>query len=74
MPTEWLSQMRKNNDSLKNNKYGRICFASSDLDGGGAGAQAWWEAPCADIEALEGGWPMMSLVFLRIINIYDVIL
>ena len=21
---------------------------ASDLDGGGAGAQAWWEAPCVD--------------------------
>jgi len=22
--------------------------ATPDLDGGGPGAQAWWEAPCAD--------------------------
>jgi len=40
----------------------------------GAGAQTWWEAPCADIESLGMGWPMKTLVFPRIINIYDAVL
>jgi len=26
-----------------------------DLDGGGPGAQGWWEAPCADTESLGSG-------------------
>ena len=26
-----------------------------DLDGGGPGAQAWWEAPCAGTESLGRG-------------------
>jgi len=31
-------------------------FASvPDLDGGGPGAQVWWEAPCADTESLGRG-------------------
>jgi len=29
--------------------------AVPDLDGGGPGAQAWWEAPCADTESLGRG-------------------
>ena len=45
-----------------------------DLDVGRPGAQAWWEAPCADIESSGRGWRMKSLLFPRIINIYDVIL
>jgi len=43
-----------------------------DLDGGGPGAQGWWEAPCADTESLGSGWSMNSLVFRWIVNIYDV--
>jgi len=50
------------------------CDPAPDLDGGGAGAQPWWEAPCVDIKSLGRGWPIKSLVFLRIINVYDVIL
>ena len=34
-----------------------------DLDGGGPGAEKWWEAPCADTEYLSRGWSMKSLVF-----------
>jgi len=34
-----------------------------DFDGGGPGAQAWWEAPCADTESLGRGWSMKSVVF-----------
>jgi len=41
-----------------------------NFDGGGPGAQAWWEAPCADIKCLGRGWSIKSLVFPRIINIY----
>ena len=48
--------------------------SAPDLDGGGPGAQAWWEAPCANIESLSMGWPMKSLVFPHIIDIYDIIL
>jgi len=40
----------------------------------GPGAQAWWEAPCADTRYLDRGWFMKSLVFPHIIDIYDVIL
>jgi len=45
-----------------------------DLDGGGPGAQAWWEAPYADARFLGRGWSMKSLVFPHMINIYDIIL
>ena len=48
--------------------------AAPDLDGGGPGAQAWWEAPCEDTKRFGGVWSMKSLVFSHIINIYDVIL
>ena len=30
-----------------------ISTPSGDLDGGKPGAQAWWEAPCADTESLD---------------------
>ena len=33
------------------NKFGNHwvrAMAAPDLDGGGPGAQAWWEAPCVD--------------------------
>jgi len=58
---------------LEKEKYWIQSMAKSapDLDGGGAGAQALWEAPCADTECLVKGWSMKSLVFPRIINIYD---
>jgi len=36
----------------------------------GPGAQAWWEAPCADTESLGRWWSMKSLVFPRIVYIY----
>jgi len=49
-------------------------ISALDLDGGGPGAQAWWEVPCADKKCLDGGWSMKSLVFPHIINVYDVIL
>ena len=29
--------------------------SAPDLDGGGPGAQAWWEAPCADTKCLGKG-------------------
>ena len=38
----------------------------------GPGAQAWWDAPCADIKSLGRGWPMKPPVFPPIINVYDV--
>ena len=46
--------------------------AAPDLDGGRPGAQAWWEAPCADTESLGREGSMKSLVFPWIVNIYDV--
>jgi len=36
-------------------KVGASAMAAPDLDGGGLGAQAWWEAPCADTESLVRG-------------------
>ena len=48
--------------------------SAPDLDGGVPGAQAWWEALCADTKCLGRGWSMQSIVFPHIINIYDVIL
>jgi len=48
--------------------------SAPDLNGGGGGTQAWWEAPYADIKSLGRAWPIKSLVFPRVINIYDVIL
>jgi len=32
-----------------------VGYAAPDLDGGEPGAQAWWEAPCADIKCLGRG-------------------
>jgi len=29
----------------------------------GIGAQAWWEAPCVDVDSLCKGWAIKSLVF-----------
>ena len=46
-------------------------YSAPDLDGGGHGAQTWWEVPC---ECSGRGWLMKSLVFSHIINIYNVIL
>ena len=33
----------------------KLVMPAPDLDGGGPGAQAWWEAPCADTESLGRG-------------------
>jgi len=35
---------------------------SPDLDGGGPGAPAWWEAPCADTESLGRGMMMVEVI------------
>ena len=51
-----------------------LCLTAPDLDGEGPGSQAWWETPGAKAESLGRGWSMKSLVFLRIVNIYDIIL
>jgi len=39
-----------------------ILLPAPDLSGGGSGAPAPWEAPCADIESLGRGWPMKSSI------------
>jgi len=42
-------------------RWAPFCFKSNDfgpapdLHVGGPGAQAWWEAPCADTESLGKG-------------------
>jgi len=32
-----------------------LVYSAPDLDGGGSGAQAWWEAPCVDTKCLGRG-------------------
>jgi len=59
---------------LRSCTIGYFFQAAPDLDGEGLGAQVWGEAPCSDTQSVGKGWSTKSLVFPRIINVYDVIL
>jgi len=73
LPKLPITDEARNDAHITSILQGQVC-AAQDLDGGGPGAQAWWEAPCADTKCLGRGWSIKSLVFPRIINICDVIL
>jgi len=40
-----------------------LIVPAPDLDGGGDGAQTWWEAPCADSKCLGRGWSLNHYYF-----------
>jgi len=52
----------------------KLIKAAPDLDGGGARGPGVVGGPMCGYSIFRKGWPMKSLVFPRIINIYDVML